>query len=533
MFMQLRSCMLFSVLPASILYFCLFFPSFSLADEPQPEPMYSGTMEMTISEAVSLALRHNRDLESAYLDRVRQRFNLRRDLTKFHPDLEFTLGAEGEISEDSTDYSGSDTPDSRVTTRSAGTSAITRISQKLPTGAELSFVWDNRAETIHTSSRSDSARNRPLDSSWGVDIKQPLLKGGGIDYNTASVRKARINEEEAVRSLRDRVISTVTGVITDYRQLLNAYQDLKVQEQALENARNQLELTKVLIETGRRAPNEILQSEANVARQELALESARSSLDDAQLALLNRLNIGRDITIIPVEEVSFRRVKPDLEECLEIAFKRNADYLNALNSKELAEMEIMEAENQRLWELSAEAGYRKGWHDRRDDPDYMDDEWNVGLSLEIPLPVYGDAKYSRESPLLSARISKRKALMNIQTAKENLENQVRNAVKRVESALKRVELARKTRELSEQSYEVSKLQFKLGRISNQDYIRDQDKLRDDRLSEIQAIITYENALTSLDQMLATTLETWDIEFKSRRSDLEQEMLGHKTWMLGE
>ncbi|MFW5730890.1 MAG: TolC family protein [Desulfonatronovibrionaceae bacterium] len=525
--------MLLFSLAAAVLFGCLFPLSFSLADEPQPEPMYTGTMEMTISEAVSLALRHNRNLESAYLDRVRQRFNLRRDLTKFHPDLEFTLGAEGEISEDSTDYSGSDTPDSRVTTRSAGTSAVTRITQKLPTGAELSFVWDNRAQTVHTSSRDDSSRDRPLDSSWGVDFKQPLLKGGGIDYNTVSLEKARINEQEALRSLRDRVINTVTGVITDYRQLLNAYQDLKVQEQALENAHNQLELTQVLIETGRRASNEILQSEANVARQELALERARSSVDDAQLALLNRLNIGRDLTIIPVEEVSFRKVKPDLEECLEIAFERNADYLNAQNRKDLAELEIMQAENQRLWELSAEAGYRTGWHDRRNDPDYMDEQWNVGLALEIPLPVYGDAKYTRESPLLSARINKRKALMDIMTAEENLENQVRNAVKRVDSALKRVELARKTKELSEQSYEVSQLQFKLGRISNQDYIRDQDKLRDDRLSEIQAIITYENALTSLDQILATTLETWDIEFKTRRADLEQEMLGDKTWMLGD
>ncbi|WP_028574952.1 TolC family protein [Desulfonatronovibrio hydrogenovorans] len=523
------------LLPAiAVLYLILIVPGQSQAWETPASSGYPLVMELSLTDAVFMALRHNRSLESAYLDRVLARFNLRRDLTKFHPDLEIDLGAETDITEESTTYQGDDRPDSRVTTRSTGTYATTRISQNIPTGAELSFVWDNRARTTRTSTRDASARRQPMDTGWGVEFSQPLLKDGGWAYSTASVTKARLNEENAVRSMRDAVIDTVTLVIKNYRDLLRAYQDLKVQQESLHQARQQMELTRVLITTGRRAANEILQSEANVARQEFALENARSSLDNAHLALLNSLNIGRDITIIPTEEIAYRTVEPDLEQCLEIAFARNSGYLNALNQKEVARLSILEAENQKMWDLSLDAGYSQGWNRDRHgpDPDYRRDEWNVGLSLNIPLPLYGNAKYQRESPLLQARIALRKAAMNILTTEENLENQVRNEVRRVQSAHRQVEMARRTRQLSEQSFEVSELEFRLGRISNVDFIREQDKLRDDRLAEIQAIISYENVLTDLDRLLATSLDTWEIEFTPHRADLEEELLGRRTWMLG-
>ncbi|RQD63053.1 MAG: TolC family protein [Desulfonatronovibrio sp. MSAO_Bac4] len=517
-----------------VIYLLLCLPGHCHAEEFVHPSGYPQAMELSLTEAVFLALRHNRSLESAYLDRVLERFNLRRDLTKFHPDLEITLGAETDITEDSTTYSGSDFSDSRVTTRSSGTYATTRVGQSIPTGAELAFVWDNRFRSTRTSTRNDSSRSHPQDTGWRVEFSQPLLKDGGWAFSTAPVNRARLNEENAVRSMRDRVIDTVTDVIISYRDLLRAYQDLKVQQESLEQARQQMELTRVLITTGRRAANEILQSEANVARQEFAMENALSNLDNAQLALLNNLNIGRDITIVPTEQVQYRTVDPDLEQCLEIAFERNSGYLSALNQKEIALLAIMEAENQRKWDLSLDAGYSQGWNRDRHDPvpDYRRDEWNVGLSLNIPLPIYGDAKYQREGPLLQAGIGLRKASMNILTIEENLENQVRNEVRRVQSSHKQVEMARRTRDLSEKSFEVSELEFRLGRISNVDFIREQDKLRDDRLAEIQAIISYENALTNLDRLLTTTLDTWEIDFVPHRADLEEELLGRRVWMLG-
>ena len=527
-------CFLLLFVSAQAVLILWLFPRCAAALDNPEHAGFPEVMEMTLTDAVFLALRYNRSLESAYLDRVMQRFNLRQSLTKFHPNLSVSMDAGSKITDDSTSYKEDGIDGFRETTHQAEIGARASAVQKIPTGAEISFAWGNMARTAHSSYRdSPTQKTRPVDSDWRVNIRQPLLKGGGIDYNTASVVRARLREEEAVRSMRDTVITTVSGVILDYRTLLRAYQDLKVQEASLEKSREQLEVLKALIAAGRRASNELIQSEASLARQELAVEEARSSLNDAQLSLLNKLNIGRDITVVPTEVVEYRHIVPDFEECLEIAFERNAGFHRAVNQIETARLDIVEASNQRLWDLSMDAEYRKGWHQRRVQPyDYTREAWSVGLSLNVPLPIYGDEKYSRESSLLSAEISSRKAEMNLQTIEENLENEVRTAVRRVNSARKQVELARRTREFSEQSFQVSELQFRMGRISNHDYIQEQEKLRNDQLAENNAIIAYENTLTSLDQLLATTLDTWEIEFIPQRADLEEELLGSKTWMLG-
>lgn len=513
------------------LVFCTPLPLLSQENTASPEPEFPSVLELSLTEAIHLALRQNRTIESAYLSRILERFSLGQDMTRFSPNLEISPQASTKTTGTARDYA-SDGPDTaRSRTDSSGLSLVSTVTQKIPTGGEIIFAWENGFESRYHKEDGSSGERQSGLSQWSVGFRQPLLKDGGLDYNTAPLRRAAMQEENNIRSLRDTLISTISGVIQDYRTLLSLYQDMEVQKDALAKAKEQLEVTKTMIETGRRAPNEILQSEANLARQELAFEEARAQMDDAHLALLQRLEISGNTTLIPTEKITYKPIEPDFEECLTLALERDNSYLSALTSLEMAKMGLSDAENQRLWNLDLEGGYKDGWNHRNNDPSYRQEDWWLGLSLKIPLPLYGDQKYSREMPLLSARIQLRKANMQLLTARESLENNVRNAVRQVASSLRRVELASKTRQFSEENFLVSELQFKLGRISNADFIREQDKLRDDRLAEIRAIMTYQNSLTRLDALLATTLDTWNIAFVTERADLEAEYLGGKTWML--
>ncbi|MDY0162440.1 TolC family protein [Desulfobotulus sp.] len=496
-----------------------------------PEPEFPPTLELSLTEAIHLALRQNRTIESAYLSRILEKFQLAQNLGRFSPHIDISPTATARTQGSTTDYA-SDGPETlRPQTDMAGFSLLSSLTQKIPTGGEIIFAWENGFESRYLHETGASGEQQSGLSQWSIGFRQPLLKDGGLAYNLAPIRRAAMQEENNIRSLRDTLISTVSGVIQDYRTLLSLYQDMEVQEDALAKAREQLEVTRIMIETGRRAANEILQSEANLARQELAFEEARAQMDDAHLALLQRLEISGDTTLIPTEKITYKPIQPVFEECLALALDRDNAYLSALTSLELSKISVSDAENQRLWNLDLEGAYKDGWHHLRPAPSYRQEDWWVGLSLKIPLPLYGDAKYNREMPLLSARIQLRKAQMQLLTARESLENNIRNAVRQVASSLKRVELATKTRQFSEENFLVSELQFKLGRISNADFIREQDKLRDDRLAEIRAIMTYQNTLTRLDAMLATTLDTWNIAFITERADLETEYLGNNTWML--
>lgn len=515
----------------TFLFFCLPLPLWSQDAFPAPESEFPSTLELSLTEAIHLALRRNRTIESAYLSRILEKFQMGQEMTRFFPNLDISPQASAKTAGTATDYAADGPDTTRSQTENAGLSLVSSLSQKIPTGGEILFAWENGFESRHHSTDGSSGEAQTGLSQWSLGFRQPLLKDGGLDYNTAPLRRAAMQEENNIRSLRDTLIGTVSGVIQDYRSLLSLFQDMEVQEAALQKAKEQMEITRTMIKTGRRAPNEMLQAEANLTRQELAFEEARAQMDDAQLSLLRRLEISGDTTLVPTEKILYKPIEPVFEDCLALALERDSAYLSAITALEMAKMGLSDAENQRLWNLDLEGGYKDGWQHRDPDASFRQEDWWLGLSLKIPLPLYGDGRYSRETPLLSARIQLRRAQMQLLTAKETLENTIRNAVRQVASSLRRVELATKTRQFSEENFLVSELQFKLGRISNADFIREQDKLRDDRLAEIRAIMTYQNSLTRLDSLLATTLDTWSIAFITERADLEAEYLGGKTWML--
>ncbi|PTN38492.1 TolC family protein [Desulfonatronum sp. SC1] len=498
-----------------------------------PSPAQLGlpeVLELNLTEAIHLALRQNREIESAYLGRVLQKFSLGKDMSKFWPNLEISPRTDASVAGSSTKFvaDGPEAERSRTETVNAG--IITSVTQKVPTGAELSFAWDNTITGIRTHSDGRSSRESGL-TGWAVGFRQPLLKGGGTRYNTASLVRAAMQEEDNVRALRDTLIGTINGVISDYRAMMRAKQRLELAEDSLGKARKHLEDTRVLIAAGRRAASESLQAEADLAQKELDLENARQELDNAQLNLVRRLELDSGSAIALTEPIELRTITPVYEECLELALERNQSYLAAKNALELARMNLDDVLNQRRWDLDLEGAYSDGWRHRHPDPSSREDEWRVGVSLKIPLPIFGDPKYDREQPLLSARIALRRAEMALITARENLEKSVRQRVLAVISSLKQVELARRTYDLSEQTYHFSELKYQLGQMSNTNFITEQDRLRNARNSFNDSIINYQNSLTELDALLATTLDTWDIAFVPERADLEEQYLGRNVWLL--
>lgn len=76
----------------------------------------------------------------------------------------------------------------------------------LPTGAKLSLATTNGL--------GSSSSNL---STTSVTLTQPLLKNGGVDANTASVRVARLDEQINRLSLKSTLSQTVVQVVSAYR----------------------------------------------------------------------------------------------------------------------------------------------------------------------------------------------------------------------------------------------------------------------------------------------------------------------------
>ena len=483
----------------SLLIFLTLCPSgFCEGDKPARPRVIK---EMTLADCVFLAVRNNRSIKSAYLDRVVQKFDLKVAEDEFIPNVDVTSSVK---------HSSTGDGDNRSYVNSG--EITTTVTEKIPTGADFTFTWVNTGARTEDGGMHQDAYT----SSWGFTLSQPLLKGAGIEVNTASLETARINEKINILSLKTTISDIITAAITAYRSFVEARKQLEINRQSLERAKELLEVNKALISAGRMAKVDIVQTQSDVANREFGLLQAENALDAARLVLLKVLDIDKYTMIVPKEKTEIKRVHPDLSRCQALALQNRRDYLQALLNLKTTELDLVVAKNNRLWDLSLEGGYGISGEDDERIGDAFGKStnanrsaWNVGLMLSIPL--YGDL--TREQTYIGAKINLKKAKISLEELKENIEIEVLDAVRDVEMKLRQVELARQAKELSEKKLEIEKEKLKAGRSTNFQLVSFQNDLIVVQSSELNAIIAYLNALTSLDNVLGTTLDTWKIEIK--------------------
>ena len=454
--------------------------------------------ELSLADCVFLTLRNNKNIETAYLDRVVQKFDLKVAKDEFVPDLSVTPSIK---------YTNTGDLDDRTYTFKHEIGLT--VTEKVPTGAEFVFSW------AHATENENDSTDSTYSMSWNISARQPLLKGGGIDVNTVSIRTAHISEQINILNLKSIIIDTITSAINSYRAFVQARKALEITKNSLKRARELMEVNKALIEAGRMAKVEIVQTQADIASKEFGLTQAENAADAARLSLLKILDIDMYTKIIPVEKIVPDIKQPDLYKCTDIAFKNRSDYGQALLNMKITEMDLIVAKNNSLWDLSLEGGYsgsgmdetKRNWAFKEAQQIALA-EWNLGLSLNIP---FGDL--TREQGVLRAKTNLKKAEINLKKLKDNIKNEVNDAVRDVQMKLRQVELARQARKLSKKKLVIEKEKLKAGRSSNFQLVSFQNDLISAQNNELNAAINYLNALTSLDKTLGTTLDTWKINIK--------------------
>ena len=443
----------------------------AMTDAPPPAERTTESLpldlDLTLADGIRLAIRNNRSLMNARLRRVAQKLALRVAEDEFRPDA--TIGVFGRI--DSTE--GGDGWEGLR-------GASPEVGLRIPTGGRFNVTWDDT--TLST-----------------LSFTQPLLKGGGIAANTASLASARRAEQSNVLALESAVASVVTSVIQAYRRLIQAERKLEIGTRSLQRAQDLVTVNRHLIRSGRMAERDIVQAEAEVANRELGLTRTQIALDSARLALIDVLDIDSRTRIRPVEALAVEPVALEVASAVASALRHRPDYGQALLGIEDAESNRMLARNNRLWDLSASFSVNF---------DERGDSRTGRLNLTIP---FGDP--SREARYVNADIALRQARNNLAELRQSIDIAVRNAVRNAGVQFRQVELARRARELSEQKLAVEKEKLARGLTTNFRVVTFEDNLVQAQNSEVDTIIAYLNALTVLDQTLGTTLRTWQIDIR--------------------
>ncbi len=457
---------------AVILMLCLPGPLSAAAQTPAEalRGCAANLCELTLKDAIELALARNRPLLNSRLDREVQRFSL--DVAEDRWSPEATVGP----------FASRDRRDHK-----AGVGA--RASLRVPTGGAFSLGWD---ETL--SGRFDGARSQTL------SFSQPLLKGAWADIDSAAVRQARLQERGNILAFRQTAADLVVSVVRAYRALIGAVRQVEIAEASLQRAREQLEATRALIRAGRVASREAGRSEAAVANRELSLVRARNGLEAAQFALLDILELDSRVRIRPLEALRVERKDAAFAPSYEAALRNRADYLQTRLGVDIARIALAVARNNLLPDLAV----RFDW--TRNDGGQTE---NV-VRMDATVPLNDRAP---ELAHLQARNALRKAERSVVELREAIGIGVRRAVNDVEAGLRLTDLARGARELAEANLAVERAKFGQGLSSTFEVAASEDELVQAEQAEAAAIVSYLDALTRLDRVSGRTLDGWGIRLE--------------------
>jgi outer membrane protein TolC len=364
------------------------------------------TIKLTLSDAIFLGLRDNRSIRSAYLQRIAEKFDLRVEKERFNPKLTLT-GNYG---------SSRSNQDGRYRTADI-TPTVTLLSKY---GTQFSLSWTSRADnTAPAGSRSTSTSGN--DATFSVS--QPLLRGGGKNIATASLRLARLAEQANKLKLKATVSDTITQIIAAYNELLRSQEQLKIARDGLERSRQLAEVNKAMIAAGRMAKFEALQTEADSTTQELTVEETSNQLQASRLNLLHLLALDSNTRITAADSPVTRRTEISFGKALSAALEQQPAYLSQILASEQAGINLEVARNNQLWDVSLQASRSRqstsgGIGSGRNWTNY------VGIQANIPI---GDLGLKQTE--VRAKVDVKNQEIMLADARQNLEIQVDNAVR--------------------------------------------------------------------------------------------------------
>src|SRR2546422_4693152 len=180
-------------------------------------------------------------------------------------------------------------------------------------GTNLSVGFNNQR---NTSGSAFQTRSPQLTSNFRASISQPLVSGFGLLPNTRFIRIAKNNREISDVAFRLQVITTVNQIQNIYWDLVNAYENVKVQQDSLTLANKTLSDNQKQVEIGTLAPIEVVRARSVVATNQQSLIVAQTNLQLQQLLVKNALSrtlvdpVLADAEVIPTDTMAVPENEP-------------------------------------------------------------------------------------------------------------------------------------------------------------------------------------------------------------------------------
>ncbi|MGA1266628.1 MAG: TolC family protein, partial [Phycisphaerales bacterium] len=332
-------------------------------------------------------------------------------------------------------------------------------------------------------------------------ISQPLLRGAGIEANTASIRVAKLNSQIADARTKLEAIRVLANVDRAYWNLYAATAELTVRQQQYELAVAQLELARRQVRAGQVAEVEVIRAESGVGRTieniiladnavRLRQRDLKRILNDPNLPIEGGTYVEATTPPSPVSlrfdpETMCAKASDNRMEMLELELQLSIDATN-----------IDLARNQALPLFSVDYTYQyfgygtnvgNAWSSLGDADQYA-------LSAGASIQLGNEAAKNRIQAAILTRLQR---LATRDARQLSIRQEVLNAMDNLENAWRRILAARMETALAGRTYEAEKRQFDVGLRTSIEVLDAATRLGDAQSREVRALASWQISLVDL------------------------------------
>ncbi|MFI4859750.1 MAG: TolC family protein [Phycisphaerales bacterium JB063] len=450
----------------------------------------AGPIELSVEEAVVMALRNNRDLQVQQLSPVITGTFEQIERGVFDPEL-FAELAFGQSTASEIDRGTGQ----QFSVDDSEAQAIAGVRQQLPSGTDVELSIGQNRDTSNRAPEQQDAR-------IGLTVTQQLLRGAGPAVNLARLEQAKLDTAASRYVLRGFAEALLAQVETTYWQYVLAAERIAIFERSRDVALTQLDVIEKRVAVGALARTELAAARAELARREQALIDARSDLEAQRLRLLRLIDANPEGELTREVRVTSRpQLEPeplnDLREHLQLARGSRNDLAEARLRLEQDRLETIVTRNGVLPRLEVFAALGKtGYADTFGNSfsELDSDTYDLSAGVRLSHLLGNDAAQARNQAAYASRRQSAAAISNLE---QLVELDVRLAANELERARQQITASATTRSLQEETVRAEEERFEVGASTTLLVAQAQRDLLETQIAEVEAIVAYRLALIDL------------------------------------
>lgn len=447
-------------------------------------------LELSVEQALMLALEHNRDLRTRQLGPVVAGTFEAVERAVFDPEL----FAEARYFQERAVQTARATGE-RFEVEGRNTQAALGVRQRLPTGTTLEASLGHRFDISDRTPEQQEAR-------LNLTVTQSLLRGFGTGVNLAAVRQGELELAASVHELRGFTEVLLAETEMAYWRFVAANEELAILERARDVALREAEELQERIAVGLAPELDLAAARAEVARRSQGLIDGKSAREGARLRLVRLVNpapsgdLGVPVTAVSQPQLAAKAVD-DGPERLQLAERYRPELAEARLRLSQNRLQLVVTRNGLLPRLDLFVALGKTGFDDSVSGSFRALTQNTydvlaGLSFSQLL-----GNRAGDAIDLAGRARARQAEEAVESLRQQVRLEVYLALNELERARQQIEATRITREMAEATATAERERFEVGHGTALQVAQAQRDLLASQLEEVRAVVAYRIALVRL------------------------------------